>query len=139
MKTYRFGVLLLAAVGVTALQPISAQLRNYPSPPPGRYALVQAELDYLPAAERTISLDVSNARPAAVLQKVEEKSGLAIEVQGSLPSRPALSASYRDTETRVILEWLAREMDLSFRAEPPNTLWIIVEERAKRAPDKDAG
>ena len=138
MTTDRFGVLLLAAAGVTTLQPISAQLRNYPLPPPRHYALVQAELDYLPAAERTISLNVSDAKPAAILQEVEEKSGLAIEVQGSLPSRPALSARYRDTETRVILEWLAREMDLSFRAEPPNTLWIIVEERAKRAADKDA-
>jgi hypothetical protein len=138
MKAYRIGVFFLGAVSVTAVRPASAEFRTEFRRPTYHHVLVQAELDYLPAVERAITLEVTEEKPAAVLQKIRKLSGLAIEVQGLLPNRPVLSASYQDTETRVILEWLAAELDLAFRAEPPNKLWIIVDERGKRTTDKDA-
>ena len=100
--------------------------------------LVQSELDYLPAAERAITLEVERAEPAAVLQEIRKKSGLAIEVRGSLPGLPVLSASFRETKAKVVLTWLAEQVPVSFKAEPPNKLWVIVEASRESRRAKDA-
>jgi hypothetical protein len=118
---------VLALCAALALGSPQAQLGGNPEPPGDHLILVQAELDHLAAAKQPITLDVEHAAPAAVLGEIARKSGITIEVRGSLPGRPALTASYRDASAKTVLTWFAGQVPVSFRAEPPNKLWVIVE------------
>jgi len=139
-RAFRFPALILGVVGAALPPPpIPVEPRSTFGSPGNVHRLVQAELDYLLAARRPITLEVDGAEPAAVLQQIRERSGIVIEVQGLLPNQPMLSASYRDTQAKVVLEWFAQELPISFRAEPPNTLRIFVNDFRKRVPTKEAG
>ena len=114
-----------AFVGVAA--PASAGPPEDFGPPPDAQILVQSELDLLPAAKRILTLHVKDAQPADVLETLRKHSGLAIGVQGTLPAHPVLSASFRDKKLKDVLNWFAEAVSVTFRAEPPSKLWIVVE------------
>lgn len=124
----RRGALVLAIV-VAQGAVFSAEPPCDVETPGGELALVKSELEYLPAVERRITLRVEEAEPASVLAKIAKLSGLTIRVHGSLPRRPLLSVDHRDTSAKVVLEWFASKVPLSFRAEPPKTLWVLVDDR----------
>jgi hypothetical protein len=118
---------LYAVVSATAQGPGAFE------PPADFLVLVQSETDHLPAARRTITLTLRDAEPAAALREVGEAAGLVLEVRGALPDRPLLSAAYRDVETKAVLEWFAESVPVYYRAEPPNKLWVIVEQEPRPA------
>jgi hypothetical protein len=108
-----------------------------PGPPRGGLLLVQSELDLLAHASRVVTLEFDAARPSAVLQAIEEKSGLTIEVQGTLPERAGLSRSFREATVKEVLTWFSHELQVSFKAEPPDKLSVIV--HASEAPPARQG
>jgi hypothetical protein len=120
-----FLLFLIAVTAASATAP--RHLSTVKGPPKHGFILVQSELDLLPAAKRRITLQVDKAQPAAVLEALRKESGLTIEVQGTLPARPMLSGSFRNAHAKELLDWFARQLWVTFRAEPPNTLWIIAD------------
>ncbi len=105
----------------------AAPLEDLPEPLREDLLLVQSELDFLPAAQTPITLEVEEGKPIRVLREIGRRSGLAIEVRGSLPSRPLLTASFRQVRTREILVWFADQLSVHYRAEPPHKLWVLVD------------
>jgi|RhiMethySRZTD1v2_1073278.scaffolds.fasta_scaffold18928_15 hypothetical protein len=104
----------------------------------GAMLLVQSELDYLPASKRPVTLQVDKAQPAVFLDILRKHAGLTIEVQGTLPVLPVVSGSFRDEETKELLNWFARQLRVSFKAEPPNKLLIIPDAPRVPPPAKEA-
>jgi hypothetical protein len=125
--------LLLAIAATLALAPAAAQPVADPEPPGDVQLLVHSELDYLAAADRLITVEAAKATPAAVLDQIRKKSGLTIDVQGALAARPLLSPSFRDAKAETVLVWFAEQIPVSFKAEPPNRLLVIVEEAKPRS------
>jgi hypothetical protein len=93
---------------------------------------VQSELDLLPATQRRVTILLKGVQPAEFLEKLRKDTGLKIEVTGKLPAGPALSATFRDAEARKVLTWFAQQLPVSFRAEPPDKLWVVVDEPGSR-------
>ena len=138
MKGSRYGTL-----SFLALLTVTAALAADPPPEskdraPDTWLLVQSELDHLPAADRPITLDAKGLSPSAVLEEIGKKSGLTIQVRGSLPPGVELSPSFRDTAAGTVLKWFAEQVPVQFRARPPSTLEIFVEP-PKVAPKREAG
>lgn len=113
---------------IVAATSLVAEIKpNTVPPPPRARLLVQSELDLLPAVKRPVTISTESATPAAFIEALSARTGLKIEVEGVLPATPALTGSFRDTETKAVLEWLSRKLKLAYRAEPPNTLCIVVD------------
>ena len=132
MGMVRSGCFLFAVVVAIGSTPALAKPPRAAGPTDDGLLLVQSELDLLPAAKRLVTLRIEKAQPAAVVEMLRKESGLTIEIEGALPARPVLSASFRDTEVKDVLRWFAKQLPVDFRAEPPNRLWIIVAARNER-------
>jgi len=117
----------LLMVSVTAASAPGARLPSTYLAPPRPMILVQSELDLLPASKRLVTLKVDDARPAAFLDLLRERSGLTIEVRGALPAEPTVSGTFREVEAKELLDWFARQVRVAYRAEPPNKLSIITD------------
>ena len=124
----KLALLLLLLAGPVEPAPLPIEPAGGGEPPGDVTLLVQSELDYLPAAKRKVTLELERAKPAAALDKIRKAAaGLRIEVRGALPKTPALSGTFRETEVRKVLEWFAERVPVAFKAEPPSTLWVIVQ------------
>ena len=122
----------LVAVPVVALivaaTSLAAEIKpNTVLPPLHNRLLVQSELDLLPAVKRPVTINTESATPAAFIEALRARTGLKIEIEGVLPATPTLSGSFRDAEAKAVLEWLSRQLGIAYRAEPPNTLCIVVD------------
>jgi|GEM_PF-6755156 len=126
MSATAMGLLLVATTIAAASTVVGAGPRPDLAPPADRWVLVQSELDYLPATQRRITLQVQQVKPAAFVEAVAKKSDLTIEVRGELPSAPLLSASFHGAATKDVFTWLAERLPVTFMAKPPNTLVILV-------------
>lgn len=129
---------VVAVFGTVATVLVAAAPPEQVERPGDAQLLAQSELDFLPATARTITLLVQKEKPAVVLERIRKESGLKIEVQGSLPGHPALSASFRDAEVKDVLRWFMEQLRVTYKADPPNTLWVIVEAPRARPKTKDA-
>ena len=127
MSATRAGSFILAMVVAGAFTLVAAAPPAEQPPPRPTRPLVQSELDLLPAAKRLLTLQFDKASPEAALEILRKESGLTIEVQGKLPAGPALSMSFRDTAAKDVFVWLAKQLPVTYRAEPPNTLWIVTD------------
>jgi hypothetical protein len=113
---------IVASSGVFA-----APLEDLPEPPGDVMLLVQPEIDFLPGAGTPITLELEKDKPLRALREIGRMSGLSIEVRGSLPATPRLTASFRDTPARDVLAWFAQQLPVRFRAEPPHKLWVLID------------
>jgi hypothetical protein len=125
---------IIAAAGMLALVALALEPAPEMEVPQDVLVLVQSELDYLAAAERAITLEVERAVPAAVLEQIAARSGLVIDVRGTLPPKALLTSSFRDTKTKTVLAWFAEQVPVAFKAEPPNRLLVIVKDGRPQAP-----
>ena len=118
---------LIVAV-VFALLPVSisfAQAGDQLEPPGDALLLVQSELEYLEVANHRISIDFKGASPEKAPEQIGKKSPLVIEIQCTLPEEPKLTRSFRDATVKAILQWLAKEVSVSYHAERPNKLIVL--------------
>jgi hypothetical protein len=132
MRGRRLGWLLVAAFGWASIPVLAAPVVPGPEIPDDALALVQSEVDYLPVAQRKISVEVREAVPATFLDAVRDATDLTIEVQGTLPTRPLLTASFKRTKTKKILAWFATQVPVTYKAQPPDKLIVIVDDETAR-------
>lgn len=93
---------------------------------PDGLLLIQSELSYLENADRPIELEIKNATPVHALQQIGRATGITIEVQGELPSKPMLTATFRDVPAQEVLEWFSDEVQVIYRAESSRELMVFV-------------
>jgi hypothetical protein len=119
-----------------AVSPLVAADPPPPTPKPENFLLISPGSGHLPATGRLISIE-ANGLAGGGARRDRRKSGLTIEIKGSLPKDVLLSPSFKDAPTKTILTWLAEKLPIQFRAEPPNTLTVFVE--PVKAPPKGDG
>lgn len=119
----------LAAMHVPIVLAQSGDAEDFPS---GVLLLIQSELDYLEVADREISLSLDKAEPDRALRQIAAAAGLSIELDGTLPKKPALTRSFEKATVKEVLTWYAREIPVVYKAKNPDTLVIIARDDARR-------
>ena len=126
------GFLLVVGTVLVAVA-TTARSDDRPEPPGSALLLVQSELDSLEVAGARIDIDFEDAPPDAVLRQLERHTALIIEIQGVLPDQGPLARSFRGATVKEILEWLAAEVPVLYRAENPDRLQVSA--ARSRSPD----
>ncbi len=118
-----YDLLALAAVGYCSVVVTAQAPESYP--PGDEMLLVQSELDYLENADRRIDVKIEQATPAAALQVIRERSGLTIDVKGTLPAGPELTVSMRGVSVREVLKWYGKKVGAVYRVERGDRVVVI--------------
>jgi hypothetical protein len=130
MSTLQNVALVFLLVLFPGLAP--AQAPQSPELPGDVQLLIQSELSHLESADRRIDLRVKEASPESTLRAIAKVAGFVIEVEGKLPRTPKLTASFKDTATRDVLTWFAKQVDVAYRADRGGKLVVFA--RPVRAP-----
>ena len=118
---------LVIAVGLvaTSVPIVSAQSGDANDFPSDVLLLTQSEVDYLEDAGREISLALVKAKPDQALKQIARIAGLALEIEGTLPRRPALTKSFENATVKEVLTWYAGEVPVVYRAKDRSTLVVV--------------